>query len=105
MNAHEQTNAALARWVGWKLWDKAWHEPGNLHLPYNNDPTHAYYFNPMQRLDHAWMCMEYGKIKMTTNQRRSFLTRLAQIVAGDPLAEDAARMICEAIIEIAGTEV
>lgn len=99
----EQTNAALARWLGWYEGGGYWRneaEPGGTGFT----TFGQFKFDPMQRIDHAWVLVEH--IKTTdwyinfldwTNSKSSDLFMMP--------SSEAARAICEAIIELAGIEV
>lgn len=101
----DQINAALARWLGWHLSGSCWVDQDDRWVSHTtNNPQDPAYFNPMQRIDHAWLLVEH--IKTTdwyinfldwTNSKSSDLFMMP--------APEAARAICEAIIEIAGIEV
>lgn len=100
----EQINTALATWLGW--------QPATSTLRYK-DKDGAYvdymtveggsipYFDPYHRIDHAWLLVEHVQQIGTYTQKTAFnYWFCVKSNVQTYRAEDAARMICEAIVEI-----
>lgn len=100
----EAINAALARWLGWYMDTAGWFYKGTDKL-YNNDPGSTFHFNPMQRIDHAWVLVEKAPTLLNQHDWGFFMYWFMHADLYSFTAERAANDISEKIAELAGIEV
>jgi hypothetical protein len=104
----EEINAKLAKWLGWQRVGNCWHNHDNtpIRIPHHPNtllatPNTWSYFNPYERIDHAWMLVEHVRNRIVpTHQRVAFAHWFKDANLFVEKAPEAARAICAAILEI-----
>lgn len=99
----EQINAALARWLGWHKGRGLWLDQDEQATGFTfwYDHADAETFNPYARIDHAWLLVERMHTKpQPPSQWERWLSWGSGVCLHTKTAHQAARAICEAILEI-----
>lgn len=97
----EQINGALARWLGWQTdprYFPKWHD-GKEYTKYSTLINSPDYFDPYHRIDHAWLLVEHMNT-VHEDEKIKFMLWWLRIHFWALPASEAARAICEAIVEI-----